>query len=81
MAAGVPLRAGGCRMEPRAKEKAMQNLIGWSEVSAALVFSFGFGLLLECLLLKYLMHVVAHQTQLQEPEARDLESALPVARR
>ena len=59
----------------------MQNLIGWSEVSAALVFSFGFGLLLECLLLKYLMHVVARQTQLQEPEARDLESALPVARR
>ena len=61
----------------------MQKLIGWSEVSAALVFSFGFGLLLECLLLKYLMHVVARQTQLQEPlaEARDLENALPVGRR
>ncbi len=61
----------------------MQNLIGWSEVSAALIFSFGFGLLLECLLLKYLMHVVSRQTKPETAlaEARELESALPGGRR
>lgn len=61
----------------------MQTLIGLSEVSAALMFSFGFGLLLECLLLKYLMHVVARQTQPEAAlaEARELESALPAGRR
>ena len=61
----------------------MQNLIEWSEVSAALIFSFGFGLLLECLLLKYLMHVVARQTQPQAPlpGAQELVSALPDGRR
>ncbi len=40
----------------------MQDLIGFSEVSAVLIFSFGFGLLLECLLLKYLLHVIARET-------------------
>ena len=61
----------------------MQNLIGWSEVSVALIFSFGFGLLLECLLLKYLMHVVARQAQPETPlvDPRELEGALPLGRR
>lgn len=40
----------------------MENLIGLSEVTVALVFSFGVALLLECLLLQYVIRAIARST-------------------
>lgn len=56
----------------------MENLIGLSEVTVALVLSFGVALLLECLLLEYVIHAIAKSTArpAAEPASERVVTAL-----